>query len=148
MEKHSGFENIVIENERFRAKTDERLEEYGRKISKLESSNELLYKMSVLLEVQTDLNKEQQRQMKENTETLVGVNASLIKVNGLVEKLSQRLERLEEDVTNNRQRLNENDDKNHIDIRDSQKDFKEWLLKIPLIIAMAILAWALGKFGL
>lgn len=141
------MENRGIENERL-ARLEERLDEYAKKIAKLESSNELLYKMSVLLEVQTDLNKEQQRQMRENTKTLSQVNESLVKTNLIIEKMSERFDALEKRVDGHDDKIEVAEDKNTIDLRDSRKEYAKWLQNIPIVVGSAILAYALAKFGL
>lgn len=114
---------------------EERAKNSAEKIEALENGNEVIQRLTALMEVQVDTNKDNKEQMREQHNTLVQVNQNLFNLNTKMGDIDSRVGRLEQ---------SDNDDK--IDLG---KFFKDLIFKVvPTVIATLVAAWFIIQFGL
>ncbi|RYI32028.1 hypothetical protein EVU96_00010 [Bacillus infantis] len=73
---------------------EEKLAGHDRRINNLEMENRNLSRLTTLVEMQMEINKEQQEQMKEQHQTLLKVNDNLTGLNNSQQKLNENQEQL------------------------------------------------------
>lgn len=111
---------------------EERLSNQIRRIDYVEDHTKEISKISTLLEIQMEMDKEQKVQIKEQSDTLLMINENLTGLNTRLQNIDERVETLEES--------------NRIDLDEFRKTV---LLKgVPTIISAIIVAWLLIKLGL
>lgn len=111
---------------------EERLNNQIRRIDYVEDHTKEISKISTLLEIQMEMDKEQKVQIKEQSDTLLMINENLTGLNTRLQNIDERVETLEES--------------NRIDLDEFRKTV---LLKgVPTIISAIIVAWLLIKLGL
>jgi len=93
--------------------------------------NDILIEMKTLMELQTEVNKEQKEQIKEFSNTLIKVNKNLDGLNSGMKDLNKRVTDIE----------NKQDERKI----DPQMVFKDVIYKV---VPAFILAWLLLQFGL
>lgn len=123
------------------ATLEEKTNSHSIRIERIENNNKLLHEMKVLLELQTEMNKEQNKQMKSFEETLSNVNSNLTRLNTTSDQLKIDLGSIGDRV-NEIEQINE---KGKISVNElTVKIF----IALAMIIPTAITAWVLMKLGL
>jgi methyl-accepting chemotaxis protein len=123
------------------AVVEESVKSLSRRVSENEGNSESLVRLTTLMEIQTEMDKQQNEQMREFGDTLNNVNSNL-------SLLSSSYEHLKTDMSTIGSRVKS--------IEDSQEDTKLSIPKIGalivknsfLIIPSIILAWLLIQMGL
>jgi chromosome segregation ATPase len=98
MSKLNEFDKVYAKLSVLEAKT----ESNTNRIEKLEQLGNELSKLSTLMEMQIEMNKDQQKQLKEQHETLIKINENLNGLSSAYQKLDGRVETLEKNQENNK----------------------------------------------
>lgn len=109
---------------------EEKLTSHDRRIDNLETKNEALSRLTTIVEMQMEANKEQQKQIKDQHRTLEKMNNNLDGLNTTLGNLDKRVEQLES--SDNERKL------------DFGKLFKEIVYKVIPAIAIAYFLFKMG----
>lgn len=112
-------------------KLETKVNEHSRQLEKQEDKNDTLTRLVTLVEMQTEVNRDQTEQMKKFDITLNKVNTNLNGLNRNLETIDKRVEQLEA-----------NDNERKLDLG---KLLKDVLYKV---VPSIILAWLIFHFGL
>jgi chromosome segregation ATPase len=98
MSKLNEFDKVYAKLSVLETKT----ESNTNRIEKLEQLGNELSKLSTLMEMQIEMNKDQQKQLKEQHETLIKINENLNGLSSAYQKLDGRVETLEKNQENSK----------------------------------------------
>jgi chromosome segregation ATPase len=133
-----GLEDTSV-NERL-TKLETKVEEHSKLLDKQQDRNEILIEMKTLLKMQTDVNSEQNKQMKEFNDTLQNVNENLTNLN-----ISQQQMKIDMNEIGNRvEEIEKKADEHKIDPMKVIKQFLSYLATAVGSIAIAYIIWKLG----
>jgi chromosome segregation ATPase len=113
---------------------EKKVDKNSEDIAMLKEENRELTKLSTLMEIQINMNKNQEKIIHQQSETLSKINENLTSLNNVTVNLDKRIGDLEVDYRSER-------DKNKIDIREVGK-------KILIGIIIGAVAFALGSIGI
>lgn len=127
----------MSENERIKG-LEVKVDNHEKRLEKLEDTNKLFYRLTVLQEQQAEMLKQQQKQMSEIANTFKKIDINLTKLNishdelqENVRKIDNRVDNIENDIKKNK---NNNDDSDSISIKEIIKKYINWWILLPLSI--------------
>lgn len=137
----------MSENERIKG-LEVKVDNHEKRLEKLEDTNKLFYRLTVLQEQQAEMLKQQQKQMSEVANTFKKIDINLTKLNishdelqENVRKIDNRVDNIENDIKKNK---NNNDDSDSISIKEIIKKYINWWILLPLSI-LGSLIWEFIK---
>lgn len=115
---------------------NERINQIDTRVSKLESDSKELSKLSTLMEIQIDMNKEQDTFLREQSHTLVKMNENLTSLNEVTVRLDGRIGTLES-------KIDEHDEKVKIDIVEL---IKKVFMTVLTTLGVGAIIWVLTQY--
>jgi chromosome segregation ATPase len=134
-------------NERI-TKLETKVEEHTKLLDKQQDRNEILIEMKTLLQMQTDVNAEQNKQMREFGTTLNNVNDNLTNLNISQQQFKTDMNEIKTDMNEIGSRVEEIEKKADEHKIDPVKVFLKILGFIGTIVGGAIAAYVYIKLGL
>ncbi len=120
---------------------ERRVDNQERRVSKLEENNEILHKMEVLLEMQTENNKEHTRQLDSFEKTLVKVNENLSNLNRSQMEMKDDISNINNRIEEVEKTQEKNEDRGKIDVIGLGKEIFKYVI-------MAVVAYILLSVGI
>jgi hypothetical protein len=134
-----GLDETTV-NERL-TKLETKVEEHTKLLDKQQDRNEILIEMKTLLKMQTDVNVEQNKQMKEFNDTLQNVNENLTNLN-----INQQQMKIDMNEIGDRvEEIEKKADEHKID---PMKVVKSVMSYLGTAVGSIIVAYILWKFGI
>jgi chromosome segregation ATPase len=134
-----GLEETAV-NERL-TKLETKVEEHTKLLDKQQDRNEILIEMKTLLKMQTDVNAEQNKQMREFSTTLNNVNDNLTNLNISQQQLKTDMN----EIGNRVEEIEKKADEHKID---PMKIFKSIMLYLGTAVSSILIAYIIWRLGI